>query len=487
MSERQPKSRARPGTGKRRTRGPLCLGLLLWAGLTGGVVHAQADSQARADEPPRPLSIEQAVAFALSHHPSLQVRAAVESSRAAQTTQARLALLPRIDLGLQLARATGNVILGTILPLPGMPSVTGPPMPAQFDGGAFGSAVSLAAAWDVAGLAQRMAQVDAALATEAQAQAGTAVRKLDVAYSAADSYLQVWAAAAVAQATRASVERAKTLATVAESYQRADLRPGADASRSRAELALAQAQQARAEQAEAVARVQLAQALGVAGSSVEVLPMSATPLQVERPAAGRDDLHPALRESQSAIEVAEAQLRATRMQYLPRIELLAALWSRGSGLNATSIAGGLVPDAANWGAGLVVSWPALDAFSVRARVHAATAQRAFVIAQQEETTQAIKSQVDAAHVTLDAALAVLQHTPMALQAARATEQQALARYKAGLARVLDVADAQRLLAQAEAEDALARVGVLRARLLLSRALGDLSPFFAGLTSTKGGD
>lgn len=214
--------------------------------------------------------------------------------------------------------------------------------------------------------------------------------------------------------------------------------------------------------------------------------MSATHLQVERPSAAQNGLHPALRESQNAIEVAEAQLRATRMQYLPRIELLAALWSRGSGLNATSIAGGLVPDAANWSAGLVVSWPALEAFSVRARVHAATAQRSFLLAQQEETTQAIKSQVDAAHATLDAALMVLQHTPMALQAARATEQQALARYKAGLARVLDVADAQRLLAQAEAEDALARVGVLRARLLLSRALGDLSPFFHAMTSAKGG-
>ena len=480
MTERQPKSRAPEGSRKRRTSGPLAVGLLLWAGLTGGGVYALADSNVRAGEPPRSLSIEQAVAFALSHHPSLKARAAVESSRAAQTTQARMALLPRLDLGLQFTRATSNVVAGTVFPLPGMPSVTGPPMVTQLDRGEFGSAVSLAAAWDVAGLAQRMAQVDAALATEAQAQSATAMRKLEVAYSAADSYLQVWAASAVVQAMRAGVERAKTLATVAESYQRADLRPGADASRSRAELAMAQVQQARAEQTEAVARVQLAQALGAAGIAIEVLPMSATPLQVERSSAARDGLHPALRESQRAIEVAEAQLRATRMQYLPRVELLVALWSRGSGLSSTAIAGGLVPDAANWGAGLVVSWPALEAFSVRARVHAATAQRAFEIAQQEETTQAIKSQVDAAHATLDAALAVLQYTPMAQQAARATEQQALARYKAGLARVLDVADAQRLLAQAEAEDALARVGVLRARLLLSRALGDLSPFFGGL-------
>lgn len=432
------------------------------------------------------MSIEQAVALALANHPSLKARAAVESVRAAQTEQARLGLLPRLELGAQLTRATGNVAVGSVFALPGMPAVTGPPMPERFDGGAFGSAVSLAAAWDVAGLAQRIAQVDAGLAAQAQAQAGTAVRRLEVGYAAADSFLQVWAAAAVARAAQASVERARTLAVVAESYQRADLRPGADASRARAELALAQAQHARAVQTESLARVQLAQALGAAGAKLEVEPMPAAAQEPARPLAPEASLHPALREAESAIGAAESQLRATRMQYLPRLDLVAALWSRGSGLGPTVTAGGLVPDVPNWGAGLVLSWPVLEALGVRARVHAGAAQRDLAQAQREETAQSIKAQVDAARATLEAAVAVQQHTPVALEAARATEQQALARYKAGLARVLDVADAQRLLAQAEAEDGLARVGVLRARLLLSRALGDLGLFVDSARPSKGG-
>lgn len=475
------------------------------AGLLGSgarAAHAEPSLAARS-----PLSIGQAVACALAHHPGLAARTAVEATRAAQTTQARMAMLPRLELGAELTRSTGNLVQGTVFALPGMPAVTGPPMAARFDDGAFGSAVSLAAAWDVAGLAQRMAQVDAGLAAQEQAQAGTAARRLEVAYSAADSYLQLWAAQAVAQAARASLERTRTLAMIIESFQRAELRPGADLSRARAELALAQTQQVRAEQGVALARIKLAESLGTAGATVEVLPLPAAAPGGQRVDASptathaaaqalpqavpqaipqaMTDTHPVLREAHRAVTTAAAQLRATRMQYLPRVELVAALWSRGSGLGPSATASGLVPDAPNWGVGLVASWSALESFSVAARVRAAAAQKALAEAQQEETAQAIKAQVEAAQAALSAAVLALQHTPSALDAARATEQQALARYKAGLARVLDVADAQRLLAQTESEDALARIAVLRARLLLCRALGDLEPFLDAMGSTKG--
>lgn len=43
--------------------------------------------------------------------------------------------------------------------------------------------------------------------------------------------------------------------------------------------------------------------------------------------------------------------------------------------------------------------------------------------------------------------------------------------------VLDVADAERLLTQAEVDNAVARVNVRRAMLLVSRVAGDLEPFF----------
>ena len=70
---------------------------------------------------------------------------------------------------------------------------------------------------------------------------------------------------------------------------------------------------------------------------------------------------------------------------------------------------------------------------------------------------------------VSAARAVAANTPVQLAAAQQSEAQARARYQAGLASVVDVADAQRLLAQAEIEDALARLEVWRA--LLARARG----------------
>lgn len=466
--------------------------LLVIAGLLG------RDAAAAPGDPPAPpvarspLSISQAVALALTRHPGLAARAAVEATRAAQTEQARMALLPRLEVAAQLTRSTGNLVQGSVFAQPGVPAVTGPPMAVRFDEGVFGSAVSLAAAWDVAGLAQRMAQVDAGLAAQAQAQAGSAARRLEIAYGAADSYLQLWAAQAVAQAAQANEERTRTLSMIIESLQRAELRPGADLSRARAELALAQTQKVRAEQGVAVARIQLAEALGTAGANVDILPLPTAapggPGADPTPAAAQTlpDAHPLLQEAQQAATAAATQLRATRLQYLPRVELVAALWSRGSGLGPSVTAGGLLPDAPNWGVGLIASWSALESFAVRARVHAATAQKTLAEAQQQETAQAVKAQAAAAQATLDAAVRVLGHAPSALAAARATEQQALARYKAGLARVLDVADAQRLLAQTESEDALARIAVLRARLLLCRALGDLGPFLDAMDAPRGG-
>ena len=71
---------------------------------------------------------------------------------------------------------------------------------------------------------------------------------------------------------------------------------------------------------------------------------------------------------------------------------------------------------------------------------------------------------------------IARNTPIERQAATAGESQARARYQNGLASVTEVAEAQRLLAQAEADDAVARLGVWRALLAAAQARGDLAPF-----------
>ncbi len=65
---------------------------------------------------------------------------------------------------------------------------------------------------------------------------------------------------------------------------------------------------------------------------------------------------------------------------------------------------------------------------------------------------------------------------MQLAAARQSETQARARYQAGLASIVEVADAQSLLAQAEVQDQLARIDVWRALLAQAAAQGTLGRF-----------
>jgi outer membrane protein len=70
---------------------------------------------------------------------------------------------------------------------------------------------------------------------------------------------------------------------------------------------------------------------------------------------------------------------------------------------------------------------------------------------------------------------VAANTPVEVTAARTALAQATARYRSGLAPIDDVAQAQRLLVQAQIDDSLARLNVWRAQLQLDSARGDIQP------------
>jgi hypothetical protein len=88
----------------------------------------------------------------------------------------------------------------------------------------------------------------------------------------------------------------------------------------------------------------------------------------------------------------------------------------------------------------------------------------------------LTAQSERAKAAFDSAVLISQNTPVELEAARLGETQANARYKAALAPIVEVADAQRLLLQAEIDDNLARLSVWRAMLGEALAQGDLQAF-----------
>jgi outer membrane protein TolC len=148
--------------------------------------------------------------------------------------------------------------------------------------------------------------------------------------------------------------------------------------------------------------------------------------------------------------------------------------------------GGLGLDRANWAAGVEVVFPNLFDFSVlRSRRAAAGALTRAESARYDEAILNVTSQQRAADVMVDAARAVAQNTPVQLKAAQQSEAQARARYDAGLAGIVEVAEAQNLLAGAEYQDAAARVDVWRALLAKAVAQGNLASFIEILRASGG--
>jgi outer membrane protein TolC len=77
---------------------------------------------------------------------------------------------------------------------------------------------------------------------------------------------------------------------------------------------------------------------------------------------------------------------------------------------------------------------------------------------------------------VEAASAIAQNTPIQLAAARQSEAQARARYDAGLAGIVEVAEAQNLLAGAEYQNGVARIDVWRSLLARAIAQGNIAVF-----------
>jgi outer membrane protein len=139
---------------------------------------------------------------------------------------------------------------------------------------------------------------------------------------------------------------------------------------------------------------------------------------------------------------------------------------------------GLARTVESYSLGLTVTFSAMDRFALREREAMQTPNIRSGQAQVQTIAREPETQFNQALAALKGARRIAQSTPIAVSSARAALQQASARYQSGLAPIDDVAQAQRLLAQAQIDDALARLSVWRARFQVETARGNIQPFLA---------
>jgi len=190
--------------------------------------------------------------------------------------------------------------------------------------------------------------------------------------------------------------------------------------------------------------------------------------------------HPLANFQAAVLDVAKARQKELERSYFPKFDFQAATFGRGSGAQTSGeVLGGLnglSPNTVNWAVGFTAKFQLFDFSSIRNRKEIEKHMASAESARFDQVVQNLTAQNERARAEVEGARRVAQNTPVQLDAAKATEAQVRARYQAGLATLVDVADSQRLLAQAEIEDSLARLRVWRALLALAASRGDLGPF-----------
>lgn len=452
--------------------------IILGLCLTALVTHPAA-----AQQPPRlsfPVTLQQAVQHAIDNYPAIRASVARVAAQESGVDLARMSYLPRLDSSLQINRATRNNVAGLLVPGPNLPAISGPVSDSTSSSMIWGSAGGVLLSWEAFDFGLRGASVDLARVLVTRANAGAELARLEVGVNTADAFLRLAAAQETVRAARANLERQEVFATSVAALVKNELRPGADDSRARAELAFARIQLIQSEQAERVGRAALAQWLGVASADVQIASsallatLPASPL----PAAPAVTTHPLAASQMANVESSRAIQQVLSRSYVPRISVQTAFSVRGTGATAAGLnlggGRGLGFDTPNWALGLTATFPLFDWFSLRERSRIEAQNEQAEVATYDRIALGLSTQAEQARAEMDGARRIAENTPIQLSAARVLAQQSRARYDAGLAAILEVAESQRLLLQAEVGDAVARLGVWRALLAEAAAKGDIS-------------
>src|SRR5215469_5885243 len=311
---------------------------------------------------PTALTVQDAVQHALDRYPAVRQSLEQVSTAAAGIGLARTTYLPRADVLWQENRSTHNNVFGMMLPQSILPQISGPVLGTNSLDGVWGSAVVTLVQWEPFDFGLRRATVGLTETVKDQAQAEVDVTELQVGTAAADGFLTILAAQQTVVAARSAVDRARALNQTVQVLVNNQLRPGADAARTRAELALAEMQLIRAEQSVDVSKAALAQLLGVPGQSLSTQPGPLLQVPPTDLVPTFDPVHhpQAIAQIQSVF-VVRAREEALDRSYYPRFSLQGAGYARGTGLRPNGTVGGAFsgtyPNTQNWGLAMMVTFP----------------------------------------------------------------------------------------------------------------------------------
>ncbi len=445
------------------------------------------DFQFQPIRPTNAVSIRESVEVALRNYPTIAQRQFKLRAAKANVALAKTQYLPNLNVDLQESGVTANriasVVMNNVSGFDTVPVDSGPSSTSHSLKPYMNSLQGLNFNWLLIDGGLRHANDNYAFADARTARADLNLTKLDVAFAAADAFLDAAAAKQVIRSTTAAVEHMEAGKLRAKTLVSEGLKPGVEAAEWDFEVSKSRIALIKAERDTRLSLVALAEKMGIASQDIDII---SNPL-IRRPAAEPSSkpfnltLHPLALYKTAEVSRWRAKQILLDKSYRPHLWLNSSVYGRGNSSNTTinplgPVAAGVLPQVFNYMIGASLSFPFMEYFPLKAQIQMAKSNEMAAQADYELAMQILEKKDARARILLAQARKVADETPRLVEAARVKEIKEQKRYSTGLTNVVSLAAAEKELAEAEVEDALAQIDVWRAILCLAYVQGDLRPF-----------
>jgi outer membrane protein TolC len=303
-------------------------------------------------------------------------------------------------------------------------------------------------------------------ATAAAAEVVTLSRQ-DVAFRVKAAWYLALAAEKQVEASRKTVVAREGLSRQAEEFFRHGIRSKVEVARTEASLYAGKSLLIRAENNRNLARLELANAMGM--TSLEDRPLAEpeinpAPAPQDLASLREEALHnrSELKRLASLKNAASGSLRSARSGYLPTLSGTATYGEAAQSM---------LPEGEVWALGVNLTLPIFSGFATKEQVHEANAAIRGVEAQQRNLQLQIAKEVESAWLGITEAQARFGASSKEMIAAQESQRLAMERYREGLGTMIEAVDAQAQALNAETAQIQSGYDQRIAEARLDRALG----------------
>lgn len=378
-----------------------------------------------------PLTLAEALKTADTNHPQIEEAAANLSITEARLGQAKANYWPQINLAADWNK--GDAFLTALGAIKETEVST----------------ISVVARQNLYDFGRTAGATAAARGARSAAVQGVTVSRQDVAFRVKASWYLVLAAERQVEASRKTVAAREALAHQAGEFFRHGIRSRVEVARTEASLFAGKSLLIRAENNRDLARLELANAMGLDSLAERPLAEEETTAQPTTLSPGEDlaalreeGLHRRgeIKQLSSLGDAASGSLRSARSGHLP---LLSGTASYGEASQS------MLPEGEVWGLGLNLTLPIFSGFATREQVREAEAVIQGVKAQQKNMRMQIAKEVEVAWLGVTEAQARLAASEKESIAAEESQHLAMERYREGLGTMIEALDAQAQALNAE--------------------------------------